>query len=343
MISFAAAAGVIVVVSAALAVRASDGRLVTLAMFLALVAAPFASAQFPTSLEIAERAVAAALAGYVLWIAMQGGAVRSEGSGIGLFSELAVAGAAYVIGWWISPVQPLQGSLNEQAVGFALLALAALPLAGSSVLRAGIGVVLLVLGASFVTEAWVGPAPALGQLALTALLVAIPAGLSLLVDSDDPVASVVVATAKTRPELPPARVPGIFAPSGAPFLPEGPAGSALPATDRGAPVDDAEAARQVPRPSIRFLGRNPEVRRPGTRDRIGYTRRLGGEDASGHGPKAGPESGREIEPESEDRPRPEDRPLPGARPGPEAGPTDASERLRDGRDPRNPRLRRPLR
>jgi hypothetical protein len=200
MISLPLAAGLVVVAAAAVAVTLSDGRAVAAALFVALAVSPFATDPLPGTLEIAARLVAALLAAYVLWIVMKGGAVRSEGTAIGVVAELAVAAAAYTAGWWLEPVQPLQAPVAEQASGFALVALAVLPLAGSNVLRAGIGVMLIALGASFVMQTWLGPAPALAQLALTALLLAVPAALSLLVDPDDVVPPVVPAVEKTRPE-----------------------------------------------------------------------------------------------------------------------------------------------
>jgi hypothetical protein len=199
MISLPLAAGLVVIAAAAVAVTLSDGRAVAAALFVALAVSPFAADPLPGALEIAARLVAALLAAYVLWIVMKGGAVRSEGTAIGIVAELAVAAAAYTAGWWVEPVQPLQAPIAEQASGFALVALAVLPLAGSNVLRAGIGVMLIALGASFVMQAWLGPAPALAQLALTALLLAVPAALSLLVDPDDVVSAVVPAVEKARP------------------------------------------------------------------------------------------------------------------------------------------------
>ena len=220
MITLSLVAGVVVVVAAAIAVTAADGRLVALALFAAIAASPLAASPVPGALEIAARVVAATLAAYVLWIVMKGGAVRSEGSAIGVAAELAVAAAAYVLGWWVQPVSPLQGPLAEQAAGFSLVALAALPLAGSNVLRAGVGVMLLVLGASLVMETWLGPAPALAQLVLTALLLVIPSAVALLVDVDDEIAKVVPAVEKTRDETP---------------APEGLAAAGLPARGVGAP------------------------------------------------------------------------------------------------------------
>ena len=200
MITLPLVVGLIVVAAAAVSVTVADGRAVALALLIALALSPFAASPLPGTLEIAGRVVAALLAAYVLWIVMKSGAVRSEGSAIGVLAELGVAAAAYVVGWWIQPVTPLQGPVAEQAAGFSLVALAALPLAGANVFRAGVGVMLLVLGASLVMETWLGPAPALAQLAVTALLLVIPAAVAVLVDVEDPVSKVVPAIEKVRAE-----------------------------------------------------------------------------------------------------------------------------------------------
>jgi hypothetical protein len=204
MISLAVVVGLVVVGAAIVAVCAADGRLVAIAIFAALAASPLLASPLPGALQIAARFVAALLAAYVLWIVMKGGAVRSEGSAIGILAEIAVAAAAYVLGWWIRPVDPLQGPVAEQAAGFALIGLAALPLAGSNVLRAGVGVMLLTLGASFVMDAWLGPAPALVQLGLTTFLLVVPSVVALLVDVEDPIARVIPAVDHVRSETFPA-------------------------------------------------------------------------------------------------------------------------------------------
>jgi hypothetical protein len=334
MISLPLAAGLVVVAAAAVAVTLTDGRAVAAGLLVALAVSPFATEPLPGPLEIAARLVAALLAAYVLWIVMKGGGVNSEGSAIGVAAELAVAAAAYTAGWWVEPVRPLQAPVAEQATGFALVALAILPLAGSNVLRAGIGVMLIALGASLVMQTWLGPAPALAQLALTALLLAIPAALSLLVDPDDAVAKVVPAVEKSRPEsgARPAPValrrpvleveeaaPEAVEPkaatsvAGAGAAPDGEAAGAR--APEATPADSAEpgaaarpGARQVqgPRPSIRFLGGQAPVRR-----RAGQP--VAATDPSEEGGD------------------------------PESAATSPGDPDRTARDPRNPRYRRPLR
>ncbi len=316
MISLATVLGVLVVAAAVAAVCANDGRLVAVAVFVALAASPFLASPLPGSLQIAARFVAALLAAYVLWIVMKGGAVKSEGSAIGIVAEVAVAAAAYVAGWWIRPVDPLQGPVAEQAAGFAIIALAALPLAGSNVLRAGVGVMLVVLGAGFVMDTWLGQPSVLVQLGLTTLLLIIPAVVALLVDVDDPVARVIPATEQVRPEATvvvprESRVPAVEAAAQAEPVESGPAASGVAgvpgaassrpargaerAAGRGSEASSDAASEQpsvaprpsAPRPSIRFFGRAAQVRR-GDDSRTGspgafrYARRLGGgQDAEG--------------------------------------------------------------
>jgi hypothetical protein len=360
MISPPLAAGLVVVAAAAVAVTLSDGRAVAASLFVALAVSPFATDPLPGSLEIAARLVAALLAAYVLWIVMKGGAVRSEGTAIGIVAELAVAAAAYTAGWWVEPVQPLQAPVAEQASGFALVALAVLPLAGSNVLRAGIGVMLIALGASFVMQTWLGPAPALAQLALTALLLAVPAALSLLVDPDDVVPAVVPAVEKARPEsearptAAPVRRPVLEVEEPEPVpvqgraaifeadVADGPAGGtaareaegAMPRLADGLPVGSHEAAAsgdgaaarssQTDHATARHVqGPTPSVRFLGRRTAV--RRRGSASDQAAEASGAADEaSGAANEADTGSAPPPED-----------AG--------RPVRDPRNPRYRRPLR
>jgi hypothetical protein len=364
MISLPVIAGVLVLAAAATAITVSDGRAVAIALFVALLISPFAASPLPGALEIAARAVAALLAAYVLWIVMKGGAVKSEGTAIGIGAELAFGAAAYVLGWWLQPVHPLQGPLGEQATGFALVALAVLPLSGSNVLRAGVGVMLLALGMSFVMETWLGPSPALAQLALTALLLVIPGALSLLVDVDDEVAKVVPATENVRPEEPLAPEPeeSVFVPSVMPDAPsprkaaaaaaaaraaERAAAAAAPAAGESSGAPDSPVAPEPgaepvvgPRPSIRFLGRNAPVR-GGDSGTVSQARRQAPSNAETGAPNRGRRLGSRGTAPSEKADEPAAPPAePEAEPGAGAGET---LRIRDGRDPRNPRTKRPLR
>jgi hypothetical protein len=363
MISLAVVVGVVVVGAAIVSVCAADGRLVAIAIFAALAASPLLASPLPGALQIAARFVAALLAAYVLWIVMKGGAVRSEGSAIGILAEVAVAAAAYVFGWWIRPVDPLQGPVAEQAAGFALIGLAALPLAGSNVLRAGVGVMLLTLGASFVMDAWLGPAPALVQLGLTTFLLVVPSVVALLVDVEDPIARVIPAVDHVRSETFPAGAsvagrfdgPTIESSTGSDVTADSEAAEVLPtepatrgrrrqpaattdesiAAEEGPAVTPRAAQPPAPRPSIRFLGRAAGLRgadsERGSGSRMNrYTRRLGGgqEPDTSHGSGA-----------ADSGPADAEREIPGDADSGSAG----RDRIRDSRDARNPRFKRPLR
>ena len=186
MIQLTVVAAVVAVLGGAVAVSARDTRIVALGRLLAMVTAPLASAPEPPSLAIAFRFLGALLAAYLLWAAARVQSVSSEGSGVGPTAEIAVAAAAFSIGWFVVPVKPLAGPVAAQAAGISLAALAVMPLAGRNVLRAGAGVAVLVVGISLLLEAWVGPATPLQQIALTALLVGIIGATSVLMSPLEP-------------------------------------------------------------------------------------------------------------------------------------------------------------
>lgn len=181
MIQLAAVAGVLAVVGALVATSARDARLVVAGVALAMVASPLAATPQPGALTVAFRVVGAALAGYLLWVAARSRSISSEGSGAGLTAGLAIAAAAFAVGWTIAPVKPLAGPLAAQAAGFTVTALAISPLAGRDVLRAGTALTLITIGVSLVLQAWAGPVSGLEQVMLTALMVATVGATSLLI------------------------------------------------------------------------------------------------------------------------------------------------------------------
>jgi hypothetical protein len=166
-----AAAGV--VAGAVVAVAARDRRVVAIGLLVAMVSAPLVASPLPESLSVAARVVGAVLAAYLLWAASRGLRSDSSGSALGLAAEIAIAVAAFAIGMSVSMVDPLPGPTVAQAAGLALVALAVVPLVGRDVLRLGVGVVLLVLGSTLFTAAWLGPTPPLAHLAIAALLTGI--------------------------------------------------------------------------------------------------------------------------------------------------------------------------
>ena len=181
MIQPAVVAAAAAVVGAVLAVTARDARLVIMGLILAMVAAPLVSSSDPTALGLAFRILGAVLAAYLLWVAVRDRSIESEGSAIDPGSELMVAAAAFSVGWFVAPVKPLAGPVAAQAAGFALIALAIVPLAGRNVIRVGAGVFLLLLGISVLLDAWGGAGSELRQVVLTTLLLGTLGATSLLV------------------------------------------------------------------------------------------------------------------------------------------------------------------
>jgi len=189
------------VIGGVAAVTARDGRVVVVGLMLTMVAAALAESSEPTALAVVFRGLGALLAAYLLWAAIRAESISGEGSGVGLMAELAIAAAAFWIGWIVAPVKPLAGPLAAQAGGFALVALAVVPLTGRDVLRVGVGAALLVIGGFLLMGAWAGPASALGQIAITALLVGIVGATSLLISPFDSPPRKLVAAAEAPDDV----------------------------------------------------------------------------------------------------------------------------------------------
>ncbi len=181
MIELHDVAAIVVVCGGVAALTSRDARGVTAGLLVSIAASPLASSPAPSALAMALRGVGALLATYLLWTAARGRSVSSEGLGIGLLAEVALAAAAFFLGWWVLPVAPLPGSLAAQAAGVSLAAIAVVPLAGRDPLRAGTAVVALIVAFSLLLEAWVGPASPLQQLVWTGLLVGATGATSLLI------------------------------------------------------------------------------------------------------------------------------------------------------------------
>jgi hypothetical protein len=156
------------------------------ALLVALAAAPLVDSPLPDSPSATARILGALLAALVLWGATRVAPIDSAGTAIGLAAEIGAAAAAFVAGLRISMVDPLVGPSAAQAAGMAVLVLAVAPLAGRDLLRLGLGVILLAVGASLLLTAWVGSPPPLGQLALTALLIGIAGATSHLIARPSP-------------------------------------------------------------------------------------------------------------------------------------------------------------
>jgi hypothetical protein len=181
MIQLEVLAAAIAVGGGVAAVTARDGRAVAVGLFTAMVASSLVTATEPATLGITFRCLGAVLAAYVLWAATRSDSVDSEGSAIGVAAEIGTAVAAFVVGWFVTLVTPFNGPAAAQAAGFALIALAIVPLTGRNALRAGVAAAVLVLGISLLIHAWIGEVTSLEQIAVTVLVVGIAGATSLLI------------------------------------------------------------------------------------------------------------------------------------------------------------------
>jgi hypothetical protein len=179
LIQIAVIGAVATVCGGVAAVSSRDSRVVVAGLLLAMLATSIVSSPEPAALALAFRILGALLAAYLIWAA-RAQSTASEGSGIGVMAEVAAAGAAFCVGWFVVPVKPLAGPIAAQAAGVALITLAIVPLTGRNILRVGAGATLLTLGIYLLLEAWVGAMSPLGQIAQTAVLLGI-AGATCLV------------------------------------------------------------------------------------------------------------------------------------------------------------------
>jgi hypothetical protein len=198
MIEPAVVAAAAVVAGAVLSVSARDGRVVAIGMLVAMVAAPLVASPLPETVSVAARIVGAVLASYLLWTSARERRQWGAGSTRGLAAEAAVAAAAFAVGLSVSPVSPLPGPQVAQAAGLALVALAVVPLLGRDVMRLGVGVVLLILGSTLLTAAWLGSTPPLAHFAVASLLTG-AAGVASLAVARLPLAVPASAAVATKP------------------------------------------------------------------------------------------------------------------------------------------------
>jgi hypothetical protein len=192
MIEPALVAALLAVAGGFLAITARDNRLVAGGLLLALVAAPLAASPEPAYLTIAFRVIGALLAAYLIWSATHASSTSSEGTGFGIAAQVAVAGAAFAVGWFVSPVKPLAGPVAAQAAGISLAALAVVPLTSRDILRLGAAAAVMVLGISMLLAAWIGPISPLAHLVLMVLMVGIVGATSLSIagaEEEQPAAS----------------------------------------------------------------------------------------------------------------------------------------------------------
>ncbi len=180
MIDITILAALVVLAGAVVAVTDRDGRVVVLGLTVAVVVAPLVG-PLPSSLSMAARTIGAVMAAYLLWTVARHGPVRSAGSAIGITAEGVAALAAFVVGWWLAPIDPLLGPSAAQGAGFSLIVLAILPMTGRDILRVGVGVTLLALGGSLLLAAWAGAASPLAHFTMAILLVAIAGAVAVLI------------------------------------------------------------------------------------------------------------------------------------------------------------------
>ncbi len=189
------ALGVAVTLAAVLAVSARDPRLATVGLVAALAGAPLVTEPFSAPLAIGARIVAAALAGYLIRVALRR-APLGRGSRLGWPAELAIGAAAFAVGLGAVgaagtvvagpatavALDAATGPAPAVAAGFALIALAVAPLAEvRDVLRLGIGAALLLTGADLVWIGLAGSSTALDDLAVAGLVVGLGATVAILI------------------------------------------------------------------------------------------------------------------------------------------------------------------
>jgi hypothetical protein len=163
-----------VVAGAVVAVSVRDGRLAVVGLAATLVFAALLGAPLDAPLGLAASLTGGILAAYLLWIAVRGGGMTG-GSRLGWPTEALLAGAAFFVGLGAHGLgAPALGPVEAQAAGFALAALAVVPLAtGRDVLRIGIGLFLLLQAALLVGVGLDGHPSQLEQVVTAALVAAL--------------------------------------------------------------------------------------------------------------------------------------------------------------------------
>ncbi len=170
-----------VVAGAVVAVSVRDGRLAVVGLAATLVFVPLLGNPLDAPLGLAASLAGGILAAYLLWIAVRRGGATG-GSRLGWPAEALLAGAAFVVGLGTHGVgAPALGPVEAQAAGFALAALAVVPVAtGRDVLRIGIGLFVLLQAALLVRIGLDGNASQLEQLVTAALVAALGGAVAAL-------------------------------------------------------------------------------------------------------------------------------------------------------------------
>lgn len=175
------AVAAVVVAGAVFAVSARDGRIAVVGLAATLVFAPLIGTPLDAPLGLAASLTGGILAAYLLWIAVRGGGMTG-GSRLGWPTEALLAGAAFVVGLGTHGLgAPALGPVEGQAAGFALAALAVVPVAtGRDVLRIGIGLFLLLQAALLMRVGLDGNSSQLEQLVTAALVAALGGAVAAL-------------------------------------------------------------------------------------------------------------------------------------------------------------------
>jgi hypothetical protein len=174
-----------VVLGAVIAGSARNARAAILGLVVTMVGAPLLAEPAAAPAALAARLVAALLAGYLLWIATRGHNARTAGSPLGWPTDAFVAIAGAAVGYGSHGLgAPTSGPALASAAGFALAALAVLPVVtGRDILRVGIGLVLLLGGALLVRTALGGTPDPMEQVLTAGLVAALGGAVAILAAS----------------------------------------------------------------------------------------------------------------------------------------------------------------
>jgi hypothetical protein len=170
-----------VLAGAVVAVSVREGRIAVVGLAVALVFSPLLTDPIDTPLAIAARLAGGVLAAYLLWIAVRDGGTTA-GSRIGWPTEALLATAAFVVGLGTHGLGATAlGPVEAQAAGFALAALAFVPVAtGRDVLRIGIGLFMLLQGALLLEVGLDGNPSEFEQLVTAGLIAALGGAVAAL-------------------------------------------------------------------------------------------------------------------------------------------------------------------
>jgi hypothetical protein len=167
----------LVAIGAIVAVSAREPRFAVLGLIIALVAGAYVADPLPSVAALGARLAGAALAGYLIWVALRHAPAQTAGWHVGWPGATALAVGAFAAGWLASGTlaTALAATTGEGpsaagvatalvagspvaraalAASFALVALSAAPvLVARDILRLGIGLLLLVAAAGLVRNA----------------------------------------------------------------------------------------------------------------------------------------------------------------------------------------------